>query len=1022
MADRIDIVIADRIDSSINQKLNEMARAAREANISIRQLNQNLRGGSTRRYASATNAAARSNRRFAASNAAVATTSRAAQLSVLGLVRNLRTLAGLAAFFQTTRATIGLVDSFENLQNRLRNVVREGDTVREVVDNVADVANRARAPVLDVAKAFQRFEIAMKNLGSSQEETLRLTETVTKLLIVQGATTNETSSALLQLSQAFNKGKLDGDEFRTVMELMPRAMLAVQQQLGVTRRELFEFAEEGKITSDVMRQAFANISQDADRLFQNIDLTLGQAFTILNNKLVVFLGRMNESYGITRALSNAILELANNLDTVADAFNAVAVASAVAFSPALISRIAATTKSLARFLLISHPVASAIGIIAGLLFYFRDTIKVTSDGLITLGDVFKGTFNFIINKFNDFIELLSELRDKFRQGFADARNPNLVALSAERQFFKDVALKILEVIDIFKELLSLIRFGTNLILNFGDALIHSFINFGFLDTIGAAFQNFWNKVISGFEVVANKVIEIGERMANNVIESIAFIVDAIGKLPLVDVTGISKSIRNLKVIPGELGTNLFDPIRFEIDKTEQSLLNLFSLESLTRNDTVGKIRETISTLLSGITTEGDLGFQIRQAAVERIFPNFVTAVQTNVETIKTNLETIKGAFKTTFNEITNILTNDLPPATGAVWSGVESIWQTDLDTLVAIVSAAVEAIKSKLGEIGGAAAAASNALASIGNNVGTSVGTPVVTDDITGEINNLFGTGTGFDISSVTGQWKILDDRINNVTNSLGRATGAANTFGGAGAGAANQVGNRFNVLQQGVGIVFNHLTDAIVEFAKTGEFNFEKLISSILEDLLRLFLNQLFQQFLGIFGGGGLGGATSTPFAGFGGFGGLGGPLFGGLFGGGGGLLGGLFGFFQHGGYTGAGGIHEPAGIVHGREYVVNADATSGNRAALEYLNRTGRLPTGSNTLISQPVGLNVTIENHTNADISVEKLSETDYRIIAKEEARREVFNNAGNVVANEIRNPNSKVSKSLSRSVDAKRRRSL
>lgn len=72
------------------------------------------------------------------------------------------------------------------------------------------------------------------------------------------------------------------------------------------------------------------------------------------------------------------------------------------------------------------------------------------------------------------------------------------------------------------------------------------------------------------------------------------------------------------------------------------------------------------------------------------------------------------------------------------------------------------------------------------------------------------------------------------------------------------------------------------------------------------------------------------------------------GLFGGGGGgLFAGLFGsslpasgfssgipLFSAGGYTGAGGKHEPAGVVHKGEYVVNAEATRRNRALLEALN----------------------------------------------------------------------------------------
>ncbi|MEY9098900.1 uncharacterized protein (TIGR02594 family) [Sinorhizobium fredii] len=64
---------------------------------------------------------------------------------------------------------------------------------------------------------------------------------------------------------------------------------------------------------------------------------------------------------------------------------------------------------------------------------------------------------------------------------------------------------------------------------------------------------------------------------------------------------------------------------------------------------------------------------------------------------------------------------------------------------------------------------------------------------------------------------------------------------------------------------------------------------------------------------------------------------LFAGIFTGGasgGGLLGGLFGGFESGGYTGNIAKNKPAGVVHGREFVVNAEATKKNRALLEAIN----------------------------------------------------------------------------------------
>lgn len=74
----------------------------------------------------------------------------------------------------------------------------------------------------------------------------------------------------------------------------------------------------------------------------------------------------------------------------------------------------------------------------------------------------------------------------------------------------------------------------------------------------------------------------------------------------------------------------------------------------------------------------------------------------------------------------------------------------------------------------------------------------------------------------------------------------------------------------------------------------------------------------------------------------------------------------FEEGGYTGNGGRSQIAGVVHGQEYVVNADATARNRSALEAMNR-GATFGGSG-------GSNVKVVVNNNADGTVASTRERD------------------------------------------------
>lgn len=76
--------------------------------------------------------------------------------------------------------------------------------------------------------------------------------------------------------------------------------------------------------------------------------------------------------------------------------------------------------------------------------------------------------------------------------------------------------------------------------------------------------------------------------------------------------------------------------------------------------------------------------------------------------------------------------------------------------------------------------------------------------------------------------------------------------------------------------------------------------------------------------------------------------------------------------------------------------------------------LRTGTGTVV------NVTVENYGNSDISVQQLSETDIRIIARDVAEQAVREKAPGVIAADVGNPNGRVSQSLAKNTKTQRRR--
>jgi hypothetical protein len=131
----------------------------------------------------------------------------------------------------------------------------------------------------------------------------------------------------------------------------------------------------------------------------------------------------------------------------------------------------------------------------------------------------------------------------------------------------------------------------------------------------------------------------------------------------------------------------------------------------------------------------------------------------------------------------------------------------------------------------------------------------------------------------------------------------------------------------------------------------------------------------------------------------------------------------FKAGGYTGGMGVDQIAGVVHGREFVMNSDATKSYLPLLQMLNSgrsVGAQMDNGPSLNGWPKQqLNVTIANYgTSKQFEVEHLDEGTIRIIARDEAFGVLSRRGPEVIANDLTYANSKTSKAVARHTTARR----
>lgn len=335
------------------------------------------------------------------------------------LKRALVALGGAMALIKT----INIADQYATLQNRLRTVTKSTEELSAVTERLNDIANGTRQSFGSTVELFTRMSGASKELGVSQNELLNFTESLNQAVVLSGATAAEASASLIQLGQGMASGTLRGDELRSVLEQLPIVADVIAKSLGVTRGELRQLGTDGKITADTVLRAFAQARGElADKFAKSVP-TVGQALQVLNNKLGQFLGEADQSAGVTTALARALLNLSNNLPTVARSLGVVAVGMTVAFGPTILGHIRNATNAVRVFMaaVAANPIGALVTVLATAIAYltlFRDELVLVTQDSITLGDYMRAVWEIIrdgvtfsVKLFRDsFIPALDEVR------------------------------------------------------------------------------------------------------------------------------------------------------------------------------------------------------------------------------------------------------------------------------------------------------------------------------------------------------------------------------------------------------------------------------------------------------------------------------------------------------------------------------------------------------------------------------------------------------------------------------------
>nr|DAF75849.1 MAG TPA: Tail tape measure [Caudoviricetes sp.] len=178
-------------------------------------------------------------------------------------------------------------DRLTSIRSRL-NLVNDGtQTTADLMNKIYDAAQRTRGGYDDMADSVAKLNMLAKDAFSSNDEAIEFVEQMNKQFKISGASIQESSAAMYQLTQSMAAGKLQGDEFHSIMENAPMLAQSIAKEMGMTVGELKNVSSEGMITADVIKNALFNSAEETNAKFAEMPMTFAEVGQSIQNEAIM---------------------------------------------------------------------------------------------------------------------------------------------------------------------------------------------------------------------------------------------------------------------------------------------------------------------------------------------------------------------------------------------------------------------------------------------------------------------------------------------------------------------------------------------------------------------------------------------------------------------------------------------------------------------------------------------------------------------------------------------------------------
>lgn len=583
------------------------------------------------------------------------------------------------------------LDTLNNATRTFSNMNFSTSQIQSAMNGLKESIKGLPTPLDQSVKGVQMIAAATGNLGKSQKVYSALNDSI----IGFGGSTADVNNAVIQLSQAFANGKVDGMTWISMMNSnMGPVLNAMAKKMGITTGQLKDGLSSGKISVKQFQDALVDLDKNGGGGLASLhsiakDATSGIGTSFDNMKTA-----------ITRGVTNAIQAVSG-------------------FSEAL------TGSSIADIISnIGSAFETAMGMVANILKAITPAVQQFSKAIkdLGLGSVFSslaaglGTFIGMVSGLVGTILIINQVKKAFALfNMVLSANPFIIIVSAITAvvaaltyFFTQTKLgKSLwngfvnwlqsawqSLVGVATTVWNAIGNAINAVVNFIKPYWQGLVTFftGIWTSIVAGVAPIWQGLVNVFNSIISAIVAVWQALAPIIVPIVAGVVAIIGAT-LITIVTVFQTVWNMLVpivqvvwqLISAIVTTAISVLGTVIQTGLAVIVAIWNVVWNTFSIVVSTVWNVISTIIS--TTLNVIAgiIQAITAAIQGDWSGAWNAIQNVVSTVLNAISSIVSSVLSGVAGIFSGVMNGLKSVVSAVWNGIKSLFSEGVNFIKSVV-------------------------------------------------------------------------------------------------------------------------------------------------------------------------------------------------------------------------------------------------------------------------------------------------------------------------------------------------